>query len=132
MARMRHMPPPRMAGSALLEVAIAMLLLAGATVAVLGAQLAMHRVAVDSAARMTALRLADSWAELARIDATRVIDTANGAAPVPAALSDLRIEARTQSGYARVDVRWGNRAAAACEVGASSCVTLAYSPEVAR
>lgn len=114
----------RMTGSALLEVAIAMLLLAGATIAVLGAQFAMQRAASETAMRMRALRLVDSWAELARSGSTSTIDQVRASE----GLHDLRIDAVMRAAFSQVEVRWRGEVSAsrdsACGKG---CVALAFS-----
>ncbi|GAB7534507.1 type IV pilus modification PilV family protein [Burkholderia sp. 3C] len=113
-----------MAGSALLEVAIAMLLLAGATIAVLGAQLAMQRAASEAATRMRALRMADSWAELARSGSTSTIDLVRASA----GLHDMQIDSTMRAAFAQVEVRWRRDVPASNDrVCSQGCVALAFS-----
>ncbi|MEK6426272.1 MAG: hypothetical protein V4801_42420 [Burkholderia gladioli] len=103
---------------------IAMLLLVGATIAVLGAQLAMQRAASEAAARMTAWRLADSWAELARSGSTSTIDRVRASD----GLRDMRIDAVTRPAFAQVEVRWARDLSASNDAGCGKgCVALAFS-----
>ncbi|MBN3724666.1 type IV pilus modification PilV family protein [Burkholderia sp. Ac-20379] len=119
----------RMTGSALLEVAIAMLLLAGATIAVLGAQLAMQRAASEAAARMRALRLADSWAELARSGSESTIDLGRASE----GLHEMRIDTMARAAFAQVEVRWKSTVPASIDAGCGkACVSLAFSNESER
>lgn len=122
-------PAQRMLGSALLEVAIAMLLLAGATIAVLGAQLAMQRAASEAAARMRALRLADSWAELARSGSASTIDLVRASE----GLHEMRIDTMTRAAFEQVEVRWSGELPASNDAGCGKgCVALAFSNEGER
>ncbi len=129
---MRH-ARAAMAGSSLLEVAIALLLLAGATVGVLGTQLTMRRLETDLAMRAQAWRLADSRAELARSESVSTVDWARATPDLPGA----RFDEATRDGHALVTVFWRRRghgaAPRACDQWASgtrepaACVALAYS-----
>ncbi|MCQ0029512.1 hypothetical protein EFP18_04295 [Burkholderia glumae] len=124
------------AGSSLLEVAIALLLLAGATVGVLGAQLAMRHVEADLSRRAQAWRLADSRAELARSESVPTVDWARAAPDLPGA----RFDTSARDGHALVTVSWrrgGHGAApAVCKPRVSGtrqpagCVALAYAAEL--
>ncbi|KAF1025444.1 MAG: hypothetical protein GAK40_01399 [Burkholderia plantarii] len=96
--RRRH----EMAGSTLLEVTIALLLLAGTTLGALGAQLAIGRAAREAAAREAALRLAGSRAETARDGSAAMIDWPRAARHLPGA----RIEMDAAPPLARVQVQW--------------------------
>ncbi|NRF89159.1 hypothetical protein [Burkholderia gladioli] len=122
-------------GSSLLEVTIALLLLASATIAVLGAQLAMRAAAADSAARATALGFADSWAELAGAGGTTMIDWERAST----VLVDPRFKQTMRDGLAHVELRWSRGSTvspqdATCEPPVSTavraprtCVSLAFS-----
>jgi Tfp pilus assembly protein PilV len=132
---MRH-TRAAMTGSSLLEVAIALLLLAGATVGALGTQLAMRHVEADLAMRAQAWRLVDSRAELARSASVATVDWAHAAPGLPG----VRFDEATRDGHALVSVFWRRRghgaASRVCDQRANgtrepaACVALAYSAGV--